>query len=89
MPTIICPHCAAIVPPKAKVCPDCGSDEQTGWSQDAELHRLGIPLEKSLSDDDYHEFTGRELQQRPARKKNFNTAVALLLIAAFIYYYAC
>ncbi|MBA3471301.1 MAG: hypothetical protein H0T53_16820 [Herpetosiphonaceae bacterium] len=28
----ICPHCEAKVPASARACPECGSDEQTGWS---------------------------------------------------------
>jgi hypothetical protein len=29
----ICPHCEAKVPANARACPECGSDEQTGWSK--------------------------------------------------------
>ena len=43
MPPEICPNCGAEVPRKAKACPDCGSDEQTGWSDDAAAARLGLP----------------------------------------------
>ena len=28
----ICPNCGAEVPVSAKACPECGSDEKTGWS---------------------------------------------------------
>lgn len=31
-----CPHCGAEVPFDAKVCPECGSDEHTGWSEGAD-----------------------------------------------------
>jgi len=27
-----CPHCEAKVPANARACPECGSDEQTGWA---------------------------------------------------------
>jgi uncharacterized membrane protein YvbJ len=30
-----CPHCGAAVPSDASACPECGSDEETGWSEDA------------------------------------------------------
>ena len=29
-----CPNCGAEVPIKDKSCPDCGSDENTGWSEE-------------------------------------------------------
>src|SRR5687767_13412138 len=31
---MICPHCGADVPPGARACRECGSDERTGWSRD-------------------------------------------------------
>jgi hypothetical protein len=37
-----CPHCGADVPFDAPVCPECGSDEETGWSQDAEYGDLSL-----------------------------------------------
>ena len=30
----ICPHCGAKVDRDATACPECGSDETTGWSED-------------------------------------------------------
>ncbi len=30
-----CPHCDARVPAGATACPECGSDESTGWSEEA------------------------------------------------------
>ncbi len=32
--SFICPFCHAVVPEGALACPECGSDEQTGWSDD-------------------------------------------------------
>jgi hypothetical protein len=29
-----CPHCGNTVDIEATVCPECGSDDQTGWSED-------------------------------------------------------
>jgi hypothetical protein len=31
----ICPHCGAEVPADALACPECGSDDETGWSENA------------------------------------------------------
>lgn len=60
-----CPHCGAEVPPGAGACPECGSDEQTGWSERAHADRLGLPDEEF----DYAEFTQREFGGRPLRRR--------------------
>ena len=62
MPTApdYCPNCGAEVPPKAKACPECGSDEQTGWSDRAHSGRLGIPDEEL----NYEEFVKEEFGER-------------------------
>ena len=52
----ICPNCGEEVPPRAKACPACGSDECTGWSDEARADELGLPDERF----DYDEFVKRE-----------------------------
>ena len=39
----VCPNCGAEVPRNAKACPECGSDETTGWSEKAYADNLGLP----------------------------------------------
>ena len=56
MPPEICPNCGAEVPRNAKACPECGSDEQTGWSDEAYAGGLDLPDEKF----DYDDFVKRE-----------------------------
>jgi hypothetical protein len=38
----ICPVCGAEVPAKAAACPECGSDENTGWSENTVYDATGI-----------------------------------------------
>lgn len=38
----VCPNCGAEVPQKALACPECGSDDQTGWSEDTLYDGTGI-----------------------------------------------
>ena len=38
----ICPNCGAEVPLGALACPECGSDEKTGWSEEANYQDLGL-----------------------------------------------
>ena len=52
----ICPNCGAEVPRGAKACPQCGSDEQTGWSEEAATGGLDLPDE----DFSYDDFVKRE-----------------------------
>lgn len=48
----ICPQCGAVVSENAKVCSECGSCEETGWSDKAQAERLGIP-DESFNYEDY------------------------------------
>ena len=50
------------MPRNARACPECGSDEKTGWSDNAQGQRLGLPDEEF----DYDEFVGREFGDRKA-----------------------
>lgn len=83
----VCPNCGAIVPPKAKVCPGCGSDEKTGWSDSASAENLGIPEEHF----DYDEFVKEEFGHSPKPRGTrwiwWLTALilALLFLSAFIW----
>ena len=52
----VCPNCGAEVPRDAKACPECGSDETTGWSKKAYADNLGLPDE----DFDYDKFVKEE-----------------------------
>jgi len=52
----VCPVCGTEVPPKAKACPECGADEETGWSESAGAQGLDLPDENF----DYEEFVKRE-----------------------------
>ena len=47
------------MPRKALACPECGSDHETGWSEDADAQRLGLPDEKF----DYDEFVKEEFEE--------------------------
>jgi hypothetical protein len=61
----ICPNCGAVVPERARACPECGADEKSGWSEDAEAQRLGLPDDKF----DYDEFVKEEFGGSSARPK--------------------
>jgi len=80
-----CPNCGEPVPWKAKACPHCGSDENTGWSENTYLDSVDL-----YDEDDYQETLRREfgIPPRGARRRNillgFTAAVILIL---FLLYY--
>ncbi|MEM8494267.1 MAG: zinc-ribbon domain-containing protein [Planctomycetota bacterium] len=41
--TFECPNCGEDVPASAAACPACGSDEETGWSEDTDYDGLDLP----------------------------------------------
>ncbi len=63
---------------KAKACPDCGSDEKTGWSEDTMYDGLDLPA-----------FEGPDAQSKASvlQSKIMYYIVAILTIAAFILFY--
>ena len=79
----VCPNCGAEVPPDAKACPECGSDEQTGWSEAARYDDLNLPD----GNFDYDDFVKREFggdRTKPRGIHWFWWLVAILVIAALI-----
>jgi uncharacterized membrane protein YvbJ len=79
----VCPNCGAEVPPNAKACPECGSDEQTGWSEEARTDSLDLPDENF----DYEDFVDREFGSRkpvPRGLHWFWWVVGLIVLAVFL-----
>jgi hypothetical protein len=79
----ICPNCGAQVPRNAKACPECGSDDQTGWSEAAESGGLNFPEEEF----DYDDFVEKEFGGKnpvPHGIKWYWWVVAVLALAAFL-----
>ncbi len=86
MPPDTCPNCGAEVPPKARACPECGADEQTGWSEAARTDGLDLPDQNF----DYDDFVKREFgNKRPVPRGIhwFWWVIALLVVAAFLTYW--
>jgi hypothetical protein len=49
------------VPPNARACPECGADEETGWSEEAWQNESDLPDDEF----DYEGFIRREFEGRP------------------------
>ncbi|MDX1952531.1 MAG: zinc-ribbon domain-containing protein [Verrucomicrobiota bacterium] len=78
-----CPNCGEEVPPRAKACPGCGSDETTGWSERAHAENLGIPDDSF----DYNEYIKREFEgETRSRRNRVWVVVAAILLVVFLYF---
>jgi len=55
-PPETCPVCGTEVPRNARACPECGADEETGWSEQAATDGLDLPDESF----DYDKFVKEE-----------------------------
>ena len=83
-PPEICPACGAEVPRNARACPECGSDERTGWSEESRYGGLDLPDENF----DYDEFVEREFAKPGPVPRGFHWLwwlVALLLAIIFLW----
>ncbi len=72
----ICPHCEAKVPRGASACPECGSDENTGWSEEGDYAHL-------LPEDD------EQTTNAPASvpwAKNLMPVIAAVVLLSFLFY---
>lgn len=74
----ICPNCGAEVPVKALSCPECGSDEKTGWSEDTMYDGLDLPAFEETRDN-----SSKSLFQN----KLLLYVVAIMTILAFIWFF--
>lgn len=79
----ICPNCGADVPRNAKACPECGSCEETGWSEEAATSGLDLP-----SDDfDYEDFVAREFGEGKPKGRSkalFWYFIGVLVLVVFL-----
>lgn len=80
-----CPNCGADLPPSARACPECGSDETTGWSERAVRDRLDLPDE----DFDYGSFLREEFGEdespvKPRQNRHWVWWVAAVLLLAVL-----
>jgi hypothetical protein len=72
-----CPQCNGEVRVGAAACPHCGSDDETGWSEDADVEE---------DDFDYDEYVAREFPddrqpfQRTRGVNRFWQAVAIVVL---------
>ncbi len=74
----ICPNCGAEVPVKTLSCPECGSDEKTGQSEDTMYDGLDLPAFEETRDN-----SSKSLFQN----KLLLYVVAIMTVLAFIWFF--
>jgi transcription elongation factor Elf1 len=83
-----CPHCGAQVRVGAAACRACGSDADTGWSDEAETYAAGFDAGYGGEDDfDYDEYIREEFPDQAAEPpatnwKRWVAVVIILLVCA-------
>jgi hypothetical protein len=89
--TFACPNCGELLPPKAKACRACGSDENTGWSENTYLDGVSMPFE----DDDYEEIRAKEFGGAGGRSGagkihiDWKMIVGAVVLAAMVMAFVC
>ena len=73
-----CPNCGVAVDERASACPECGSDERTGWSENTLYDGLDLPTE-AFEEDHAHS------SPKPFRKDALLMAAGLLLLLIFVF----
>ena len=82
----VCPNCGAEIPRNAKACPECGSDEKTGWSETAYASSLGLPDEEF----DHDEFVNEEFGDSTVKPRGiswFWWAAAVILAGLLLVFF--
>lgn len=78
-----CPNCGVLLARTVNACPECGSDEKTGWSETAYAENLGLPDENF----NYDEFVKTEFAASIAKPRGIHWLwwfTALFLIVLFL-----
>ena len=73
------------MPKQARACPECGSDEKTGWSDEAHVGGLDLPDEEFNYDKFVENEFGQQKKFVPQGLHPFWWIVALGLVAALIF----
>jgi len=74
----VCPVCGEEVPIKALACPECGADDETGWSEDAAYDEVDLP--DSAFDGPERPENGLGLTRSPIYKAVLILMVILILV---------
>ena len=83
--TVTCPHCGGEISRKARACPLCGSDENTGWSEYKYLDGLDVP---EKDDDDYDQIRENEFGKSNFRPLSWQVITGFALLFLILIFFA-
>ncbi|MCA9148975.1 MAG: hypothetical protein KDA92_06750 [Planctomycetales bacterium] len=80
--TFNCPHCGAEVPVTAPSCRECGSDDETGWSEAADSYGAHGGYDDEFDYDEFvsKEFPGYAHESTRDRLKTWGVRAILFLV---------
>jgi len=84
-----CPHCGATFPASRLACPECGSDAETGWSEDGLTGYSATDIPDTFDEDAYLDVVadlpgGGGRVSREAPRQRFWRIVGLIMVIGFI-----
>ncbi|MEA3213181.1 MAG: hypothetical protein QOE70_6238 [Chthoniobacter sp.] len=85
--SFLCPVCGEEVSPNAKVCPECGACDKSGWRQDSIYDGLDLPDEEFDYENFVAEEFGRGVKKAPVHWMWWAVAVILLLAFAALLFH--
>lgn len=77
----VCPNCGEEVPEGALACPECGSDSNTGWSEDTLYDALDLP---ETTESEGWPPTG---ESSPFYQKKATRWFAFITLIVFLWFY--
>ncbi len=77
-----CPHCGARVPRGAAACPECGSDDETGWADGEEQAYAEVDIPDAYDPDQWEKDAAARDASAGARTAVVVALVGSLLLAA-------
>lgn len=84
--TFECPNCGAEVPSGARSCPECGSDERTGWSREAAEEAPDLPAGYGGEEDfNYDEYVKKEFGWDADRGKGCPPPLRQILLGFLVF----
>ena len=78
-----CSYCGAEIPAKALACPECGSDEETGWADDRKLNEAAFG---AFTDEDYEDVIAGlpGADSPPTARRPWVVIAVLITLFAFV-----
>jgi hypothetical protein len=79
-----CPHCGAEINANARACPECGSDEATGWSDRTYLDGIDLPDEEAYEEIKNNEFGDGEKKKGGPYGRLWIWVTGIVVLAVFV-----